>query len=559
LKTVGYNIYEHKANEILIIKNEISNFVIEECLKVTNDPKPYLWAKVPLYLFYEEFNIFVEYMQISDFSKLLGCERLVFLFGTSQIDLWFNNMQSLIPNFVLNAQGENDLLYQKINKIDTDKSNTFKTLKDEVRKYYEDLDFSEIADAFRKGNPRIMFMTTRFSTAIQYFIRDCVEACNKLHIPNYLCIDVSDIHRCNQYDWIKTLADFRPHAIFIIDHFRWEYPDIPDNIIFISWTHDLLPNILSKSSAERIKEKDFILNLIPNYKKFKEADYPKDQTINTPIPVNNYIFKSYKLTKEEIDNYETEICVISNPGNPKEGLSYVLDQIKENLCYKDMESALKSAYSECYNLIYNGQPFYDDKQHEELITRWFYNFNITASERFFSTIIDMFKIKVIWNMYRSVPIEWLKEKGYKIKLWGREWLDHPNLKEYAMGVAQNGEKLSKILNASKIMLGTNPALSAHPRVFEATMSNCLYIGINIPSEYDVFDIREFLEEDKGIIFFYNKEDLYKKVDYYMNHLEKRMEVINNGKSKILSELTYEKMMTKVIDEIGSRINKRRDK
>ncbi len=555
MEVIGYNVERYKSREILMIKNEVNSFSIMECVKATEDMSPYLWEKVPLYLFFDDFNYFIEFLQISDFTKIIDTKRLIFLFGLSQLETWFDSMQSILPNYVLNIQDENDYLYQKVNKISSDREILNQTLKEEVDSYYSECNFNEIINAFIQGRPRIMFITTKFSTAIQYFTRDCVEACNKLGIPNKLCIEISDVHRSAQNDWIKTIAEFKPHAIFIIDHFRWEYSLLPHNIVFISWIHDLLPHILSNDSARKIKDKDFILNLIPNYKGFKEARYPKEQIIDTPIPVNPDIYKSYKLTREEIDRFETEICVISNPGNPLEGLKQMLHQFKEQDYYENLETALKCAYDECYKLIYSGHPIFDSEQIDEMISRWLDECGMTYSNGFITAISDMFKTKVVWIIYRSVPIEWLKEKGYRIKLWGKEWMGHKNLKEYAMGVAENGEQLSKILNSSKILIGTNPAISAHPRVFEAIMSNCLYIGINIPTEYDSFNIRGLMDEDQEIVLFYSKDDLYKKVDYYLKNEEERLRVIANGKNKILSKITYEKMMTNSIEIIGNKLRK----
>lgn len=554
-----YNIDKYKANDVLIIKNEISHFIIEECLNITKDPETFLWTKIPMYLYYDEFNEFVEFLQICDLSKALDTQRVVFLFGTSEVERWFDHPQSIIPSQLLNVSGESDDLFNQIGGVFDNRDNKYKDIKKEVESYYQELETSYFIKKFTEGNPRILFVTTRFSTAIQYFTRDCMVACESLGILNALGIEVSDIHRSNAFDWMVLLRDFKPDAIFIIDHFRWEYPYIPKNVIFMSWVHDMLPHIMSPKSALKIKDKDFVLNLLSTSKEFLKLGYPKDQVIDTPIPVNSNIYKTYVMSGDEIEKYEADICVISNPGSPLLGLDFILSQFRNETYYSQFEKALKGAYEECYSLIYNEKPLYDYDQHRSILTNWLEKFSICINERVMEQLTDAFRQKVIWSIYRSVPIEWLGERGYKIKLWGKQWVEHPELKRYAQGVAENGETLSRILNASKILIGTNPAITTHPRVFEAIMSNCFYLGLNIPPEYDVCDIRKFMELNKEVVLFESREDLIKKVDFYLNNEEERLKIIDNGKKKILSTLTYEKMMQNVISEVARRLEQQTSK
>lgn len=554
-----YNIEKYKSNDVIIIKNEVSYLVIEECLDITKDTEAFLWAKIPMYLYYEEFYEFVEFLQICSLTKALDSGRLVFLFGINEVDRWFKNPQSIIPGQLLNVSGENDHLCNHIGRIFDDRDNTYRIVKKDVERYYEELDASYFINKFKGGKPSILFVTTRFSTAIQYFTRDCMAGCESLGIPNALSIETSDIHRSNEFDWMIQLRDFKPDAIFIIDHFRWEYPYIPKNIIFMSWVHDMLPHIMSSKSASKIKEKDFVLNLLSTSKEFLNLGYPRDQVFDTPIPINANIYKTHVLSDNEIKKYGTDICVISNPGDPLVGLEYLLSQFRAETYYSQIEKALNAAYEECYKLIFNEQPLHDVAQHKEILIRWLEQYNIRISENVMNQIVYVFRQRVVWIIYRSVPIEWLSERGYRIKLWGKEWLEHPKLKKYAQGVAQNGDTLSRILNASKILIGTNPAITTHPRVFEAIMSNCFYLGLDIPLEYDVCDIRKFMELNKEVVLFESREDLYQKVDFYLNNKEERLRIIENGKKKILSTLTYEKMMNRVIYEVAQRLEKQNSK
>jgi len=544
-----------KVREILIIKDEITENNILEYLEKTRDPEPYLWAKLPLYLYYEDFGEFAQFLQVIDLTKVLESQRVVFLFGEDDVKNWFDNPQAILPQrLIATGQVKEDIknyifgLYKK-------REITFSLCSNEVNSYYDKLSIEKVLNRLREKNARILFITSRFSTAVQYFIRDCILACEKLGIPCKLAIEDSDIHRLDTYSEVLLLEKFKPDIIFIIDHFRWEYSWIPQNVLFITWIQDPLPHIMSKDSAAKIKEKDFILNLFYSGKEFNDLGYPENKLIDTPIPVNTDIYKSYVLTDKERAIYETDICAFSNGGNPLKGLDNFLKQFNSLPNFNMIKKPFESAFKEIYEMALKGKFLYTPEQYAEVLKKWLYMFNINIDNKIFRNIASSFRNEIGFRILRSVPLEWLHAKGYNMKIWGGEWLDHQVLKIHAQGVAENGEVLSRIINASKIVIGTNPGLTTHPRVFETMLSDSFYLGVNIPEEYDWANIRRFMVEDEEIVFFYNREDLYKKVDYYLNHEDERKRIIENGKKKILEKLTFEAMMKNMLKEIGERLEK----
>ncbi len=546
------NYEKFKPGDLMLIKNEfnVNNILVLE--HKTRDAKPFLWMKIPFYLYYENFDEFVQYLQVYDFTKLLGMERLVFLFGVNEIDNWFSEPQSVIPKHLLNMQDRNESLFIHLSKYNKNE-NYRKELQDEVNSYYDKISKDGIQYNIKSGKPRILFITSRFTTAVQYFIRDCALACDKLGIPNRLLIEKSNVHRKSAYVWLLAIREFKPDIIFIIDHFRWEYPWVPENVVFLNWVQDALPHIMSPESTRKIKEMDFILNMFITGREFFSLGYPAEKLIDAVVPVNPYIYKTFALTEQEKEELGSDICVFSNAGNPQKGFREFLNKITGLTHYDTLEKVFKSVYEDTYRMTFEEQPLYTIRHYEKLILKWCKRFGLSVKQEALHELAERFRQDVGYRIMRSVPLEWLHEKGYNMKLWGREWVEHPVLNKYAQGVAQNGEVLSKVINASKIVIGTNPGITTHPRVFETILSNSFYLGVNIPETYDWANIRKVMEEGKEIVFFYNREDLYKKVDFYLENEQKRKEIIEHGKKKVLANLTYESMMTRVIKELGERL------
>jgi len=548
------NLNAWNVNDVILLNNEYKTTSISACEKKTRDPRPFLWMKVPQYLYYEDFDTFVEYLQVVDYTKALQSERLVFLFGRDEVDEWFSDPQAMLPGGVGNVQDRNADIVQVISHFYSKKATSILALQEEVNTYYDSLSRQELLKNIENGKPRILFITSRFTTALQYSIRDCILACDNLGIPSRLLIEKSDIHRNSSSAYLMQITEFKPDIIFTIDHFRWEFPFLPENVVFVNWVQDILPNITSKESASKLKDMDFILNaMITNVEFFLELGYPEEIIIEAPVVANPGKYKMYILNEQEKKEYTSDICAFSNTGNVLVGVNKLLDSIRGLPEHNELGEIFKVAYKEMYKMFYNEKMFYSVEQYEEFISGWFKEYGLSIKKEYLHIIAQQWKKEIGDRILRSVPLEWLHEKGYNMKIWGREWVDHPVLGTYAQGVAKNGEVLSKIINASKIVLGTNPNVTGHPRVFESILSNSFYLGCNVSEKHDWVNIRKYLIEDKEIVFFYNRADLYKKIDYYLENADKRSEIVSGAKKKILAKLNYEALMTRVIREIAQRM------
>jgi len=550
-----------EINKVYMIKDEFRLSSIMSCESKSRDPQPYLWAKIPLLLYYTNFNDFVQFLQIADFRPLLSSERVVFLFGQQELKQYYAEPQALYPEMLLNIKdGESDELVQFIMQQCKHLQEEISELQDRINSYYSSISRRDILKSIQAGKPRILFYTSRFTTALQYYIRDCALACDVLDIPNQVLMEKSDLHRVTLPAWLRMLNDFKPHIIFSIDHFRWGMPYLPDNNVFITWVQDILPHIASQESARKIGELDFILNaFVSNPDFLLDYGYPQAAMIDGPVVANPHIYQTYTLTEEELQRYGTNICAFSNTGNPQKGLEYFLEQIRSSPAYTQLEPVFKKAYREMYEAFYREEIIYTLDDYRDFLSDYLEAYGVSFSAGNNDELVQIWRQEIGYRILRSVPLEWLHEKGYDLKLWGKEWLEHPILADCAQGVAPNGENLSRIINACKIVIGTNPGISTHPRVFESLLSGSFYLAYRIPAENDWADIRQYLQEDQEIIFAYSREDLYKKVDYYLAHAEERRQVIEQASKKIKAGLTYEALLERVFQEIVSQLEARIEK
>ena len=122
-----------------------------------------------------------------------------------------------------------------------------------------------------------------------------------------------------------------------------------------------------------------------------------------------------------------------------------------------------------------------------------------------------------------------------------------------MGPAENGETLSKIYQASKIVVGNNFHASASARAWESMMSGAFYMSNYIPPERDAVDIRMIMKEDEELVIFHGKEDFLNKVEYYLTHEEERIRMAEIGQKAALERMTYDILMKRVVEGLPERL------
>lgn len=142
-------------------------------------------------------------------------------------------------------------------------------------------------------------------------------------------------------------------------------------------------------------------------------------------------------------------------------------------------------------------------------------------------------------------IEKLIREKFNIKFGGLNWEKHFKIDKKIFFQ----EEIQLITNQSKIALvfskGIDGKKQVKARVFETpAYGTCTFIewfsGIN-----------KYYEIDKEIVIFKNKNDLVKKVRYYLKHPHKREEIAYKGRQRTLKEYTYKSRFEKLFKKLPS--------
>jgi hypothetical protein len=303
--------------------------------------------------------------------------------------------------------------------------------------------------------PRVLIVTTRFSTVLQYSARDTEQAFRQIGWDTRLLIEPSPAHGMNRIAIRSVMADYKPELIFIIDHHRVEYGDLyPAEIPFVCWVQDNLPNLTNAKAGQSLGLRDFAL--IPSVQRYiNQYQYPERQCLE---------FR--KLTKVPAipDSWESDgddLVYVSNWSQTREQL------MKETIAAVAPISG-EAVATQCVNKVaevYEQGGWLDSfgavRRHIGLVV------NSEASNKFLVTLFERLNV----GLFRQQALSWAaqiaEEKGLSLAIYGNGWANNPQFAKYARGVAKYGGELEEITRKAKINLMLEPYVAiAHQRLLD---------------------------------------------------------------------------------------------
>ena len=89
--------------------------------------------------------------------------------------------------------------------------------------------------------------------------------------------------------------------------------------------------------------------------------------------------------------------------------------------------------------------------------------------------VNLFHLRVNNALFRHQALAWLVDADVDLRLYGRGWENHPQLKRFARGIADNHAELTTIYQASRINLQITPHGVVHQRLFEGVAAGAFFL------------------------------------------------------------------------------------
>lgn len=519
-------------------------YYLEQKTRMRN---PFLDMENPLMLIYDK-DQWELFLQLHNIEELIVFDRIVFYTDIQGLEESIFTDGICVPKMFLGKE------WDKYSAVLEGFHNKYLQKKEEYTRravtYYK-INKEKVAQNILQGKPKILFITSLFTTALQYHTRDCSEAVRDMGLEAEIVIEKNRLCRLDaSVLTMKKIVTFQPDIIFFIDHFRFEYQSFMrglDSIVWICWAQDPLDLFLSNDTALKLKERDIVVSEFYSWKKFLNVKYNKERLIYYPLVASHKIYHSYTLSEKEKENYKSDICLICHKIPAEEYAEAFAGNFQGKT--RNFIRDLYLSYIEYVRRT--DHLFMKEEDYELYICEYIgAKLNCDVSPDEIAIIVDDMSKHFKCLLYREQIADWLIDAGYtNLKFWGNGWEKTEKYRPYAMGAAENGEVMSKILQTSKIVIGNNAYLTGPSRVAETLLSGAFYLGNEIPPELDVSDIRYYLKEGEDVIFWKNKEDLLSKIKFYLDHEEERQNMAAAGQKKALKMLTYQKFMENILNRV----------
>jgi spore maturation protein CgeB len=145
-------------------------------------------------------------------------------------------------------------------------------------------------------------------------------------------------------------------------------------------------------------------------------------------------------------------------------------------------------------------------------------------------------------------IKFLMKKGINIKLFGGDWHNYSDLKDIYGGFLSQKDFI-KVINQSKINLNFSKVFfkKNDPGCLKGRSIEILACNSFLLTEYTKMNI-SFISGKNGMNF-RNKEELLKKIKYYLKYEEERKNLTKEAYNHILKNYSWENLFTKYFEKI----------
>ena len=407
-------------------------------------------------------------------------------------DDFFTDLFKMYPGITIRTGLHSVTIERELERFLKDIADLDHKLVAETQPYYQSLTREKLVEVMGENpprKPRVLVMTTRFSTVLQYSAADTADAFGKLGWDVHFLIEPTAWHGLNRIAMRQAVAQFKPDLVFQIDHLRSEYGELfPPNLPSVCWIQDHLQNLMDRKAGASITQRDFVLTASEQtyHEKFS---YPLRQCI--------YLNKATRVPEVPAtweQDGDTMVFVSNCSHDPNELASKLVKRIEQrgvadlvrDLCDRmiaryaaggaiatmaDLREALDAVEAE--HRIRAGT----NEQRDILLHALWHPFNDT--------------------LYRQQALRWAARcadsMGLTLALYGKAWDKNAEFSRFARGYAGYGAELEELTRRSAINLQIVPFACIHQRLLDGLVSGGFFLIREHPVNRIPADFTAFIE------------------------------------------------------------------
>lgn len=321
---------------------------------------------------------------------------------------------------------------------------------------------------------RVLGITCRFTTVLQYSMRDALKALEANGCETRLLIEADDHSRITPLKTLTTIHEFEPDLIVIIDHLRQgQCAGLVEAVPFVTWIQDRLPWLFKPEAGASIGPLDFCMGF-SRAELVEQHGYPADRFLACDMATDAAAMCS------DVSGSESDERLLSCD------VAYATNYYRREVLYEDFRRQSDAALGRLLDAVY-----------EELLVRLErseLNGSLNAEE-FVKAMESEVGIELesaaragvsmdlvrplIDQLIRQQTIRWAarwaEENGRRFNLYGRGWEEHPEYAKYARGFIEHGPRLGRAFRLAKVHLHAGVNSAFHQRVLDGLAAGGFFL------------------------------------------------------------------------------------
>ncbi len=372
---------------------------------------------------------------------------------------------------------------------------------EEIEKYYAALSTDELRAVYSDQpprRPRVLLITSRFTTVLQYSTKDAAEAFGQMGWDALVLIEPEPYHVMRKQVIRRALRDFKPDLVFQIDHLRHEAEGMyPPNLPFACWIQDHLPNLTNRAAGAKVKDRDFVLTSVGSHY-CRMHDYPASQI----VPLPNLARVPALPDRWDVDGVSDGADLVYVSHWSQRAADVARETVAQAGTIPELKRPMETVCEEMARLYARGEQItcaYDARQ---LLDRVFNQLGVAVNNAdFYNQLVNLLFDRLNNVLYRQQAIRWAAEacrrRGWTLELYGRGWDKNPEFAEFAKGPITPGEPFNAMTRRTKINLQLEPYASfTHPRLLSGLFAGGFFLirqhpFNSLPQELLNFVVKDF--------------------------------------------------------------------
>ncbi|MEK7867222.1 MAG: hypothetical protein AAB434_11110, partial [Planctomycetota bacterium] len=226
---------------------------------------------VPIFVLEASAARFVLHLSLGSFRAYLGEGNTRFFVGPDACEQYVEALrQDAFLPFARSATYAPPAVVGRIEGSATESLVEVRTLSEGLVERCKELGPRRLLDRLdgRDGSPpRVLLLTSRYTTVLQYVARDVAQAFASLGWRSQVVKETSGIGWFSPRSLARAIDEVRPDMVFTIDHVRPEYPiPIPAALPFVCWIQDPMPQLFDPANASKLGDLDFTYSVVPEWR-----------------------------------------------------------------------------------------------------------------------------------------------------------------------------------------------------------------------------------------------------------------------------------------------------